>query len=71
VFVRVLAHGHEVATPDATAQAIATTVAEAVGFKRIRHYGLLAPAHKTRRLTQARAALAMPPPNPIAQETAA
>ena len=41
------------------------------GFKRIRHYGLLAPAHKRRCLTQARAALAMPAPNPIAQETAA
>jgi hypothetical protein len=41
------------------------------GFKRIRHYGLLAPAHKTRRLTEARAALAMPAPNPIAQETVA
>ena len=35
------------------------------GFKRIRHYGLLAPAHKTERLAQARAALAMPAPNPI------
>ncbi|MFO0207437.1 MAG: transposase, partial [Betaproteobacteria bacterium] len=41
------------------------------GFKRIRHYGLLAPAHKTRCLSQARAALAMPVPNPIAQETVA
>jgi hypothetical protein len=41
------------------------------GFKRIRHYGLLAPAHKAQRLTQARAALAMPAPNPLACETAA
>jgi hypothetical protein len=41
------------------------------GFKRIRHYGLLAPAHKTRCLAQARAALAMPAPNPLAQETVA
>jgi hypothetical protein len=41
------------------------------GFKRIRHYGLLAPAHKTRGLAQARAALAMPAPNPLAQETVA
>ncbi len=41
------------------------------GFKRIRHYGLLAPAHKTRCLAQARAALAMPAPNPIAQDSAA
>lgn len=41
------------------------------GFKRIRHYGLLAPAHKTRCLAQARAALAMPAPNPIAQDSVA
>jgi hypothetical protein len=41
------------------------------GFKRIRHYGLLAPAHKTRHPAQARAALAMPAPNPIAAQTAA
>ena len=41
------------------------------GFKRIRHYGLLAPAHKTKRLAAARAALSMPPPNPIAREAAA
>ncbi len=41
------------------------------GFKRIRHYGLLAAAHKRRCLTQARSALRMPAPNPIAQETAA
>jgi hypothetical protein len=41
------------------------------GFKRIRHYGLLAAAHKTRRLAQARAALAMPASNPIAAQTAA
>jgi Putative transposase/Transposase zinc-binding domain len=41
------------------------------GFKRIRHYGLLASAHKTERLAQARTALAMPAPNRIAQDTAA
>jgi Putative transposase/Transposase zinc-binding domain len=41
------------------------------GFKRIRHYGLLASAHKTRCLAQARAALAMPAPNPIARDTVA
>ncbi len=41
------------------------------GFKRIRHYGLLAAAHKTQRLAQARAALAMPAPNPIAAQSAA
>jgi hypothetical protein len=41
------------------------------GFKRIRHYGLLAAAHKTQRLAQARAALAMPAPHPIATQSAA
>ena len=40
------------------------------GFKRIRHYGLLAPAGKTARLAQARQALAMPPPNAQACEDA-
>jgi hypothetical protein len=38
------------------------------GFKRIRHYGLLAPAAKARRLALARRLLAMPPPNPRAAE---
>ncbi len=41
------------------------------GFKRIRHYGLLAAAHKAQRLAQARTALAMPAPNPIAAQSAA
>ena len=41
------------------------------GFKRIRHYGLLAPAAKTQRLAAARAALAMPAANPCAREDAA
>ena len=41
------------------------------GFKRIRHYGLLAPAHKARRLAAARAALAAPPPDPVVLETVA
>jgi hypothetical protein len=40
------------------------------GFKRIRHYGLLAPAAKLQRLTLARQALAMPAPNPRAIEDA-
>jgi len=40
------------------------------GFKRIRHYGLLAPATKTERLARARNALAMPAPNPQAREDA-
>lgn len=41
------------------------------GFKRIRHYGLLASGHKSVRLTLARAALSMPPPNPVAREAVA
>ena len=41
------------------------------GFKRIRHYGLLAAAHKAQRLGAARAALQMPAPNPLAREAAA
>ena len=40
------------------------------GFKRIRHYGLLAPCAKTERLAQARRLLAMPAVNPQAQEDA-
>jgi hypothetical protein len=42
----------------------------APGFKRIRHYGLLAPAAKTQRLALARRLLAMPPANPQAREDA-
>jgi hypothetical protein len=38
------------------------------GFKRIRHYGLLAPAKKAERLALARAALAVPPPAPAVVE---
>jgi len=41
------------------------------GFKRIRHYGLLAAGVKSGRLAQARAALAMPAPNPRAREDVA
>jgi hypothetical protein len=40
------------------------------GFKRIRHYGLLAPAAKTERLAAARRLLAMPAANPQAREDA-
>jgi hypothetical protein len=40
------------------------------GFKRIRHYGLLAPAGKSERLARARAVLRMPQPNPQAAEDA-
>ncbi len=40
------------------------------GIKRIRHYGLLASACKTVRLADARKALAMPPINPRAVESA-
>lgn len=41
------------------------------GFKRIRHYGLLAPAAKVARLQLARALLAMAAANPRASEDAA
>lgn len=40
------------------------------GFKRIRHYGLLAPAAKRARLDAARHLLGMPQPNPLAAENA-
>ena len=40
------------------------------GFKRIRHYGLLAPAAKTERLATAHKLLAMPAANPQAREDA-
>lgn len=40
------------------------------GFKRIRHYGLLAPAAKRLRLEAARRLLGMPQPNPMAIEDA-
>jgi Putative transposase len=40
------------------------------GFKRIRHCGLLAPAHKAQRLAAARRLLAMPQANPVAIEQA-
>ncbi len=40
------------------------------GFKRIRHFGLLAPAAKTERLALARELLAMPAANPQAREDA-
>lgn len=42
----------------------------AKGFQRIRHYGLLANRCKAERLAQARAALAVPPPEPVPKETA-
>ena len=38
------------------------------GFRRIRHYGLLTPAAKARRMATARALLAMPAANPAAAE---
>jgi len=40
------------------------------GFKRIRHYGVLSPAHKRERLAQARQALQVPAPSPLALEAA-
>jgi hypothetical protein len=41
-----------------------------LGFKRIRHYGLLAPAAKTARLQMARQLLAMPQANALVREDA-
>jgi hypothetical protein len=41
------------------------------GFQRIRHYGLLANRHKAERLARARAALALPAPEPVAAESVA
>ena len=41
------------------------------GFKRIRHYGLLAPARKSRRLALARSALEAPTPDPAVIESVA
>ena len=41
------------------------------GFKRIRHYGLLGPAHKAAHLAAARAALEAPEPDPVLVESAA
>jgi Putative transposase/Transposase zinc-binding domain len=39
------------------------------GFKRIRHYGLIGPAHKAARLASARAALDAPAPDPVVVES--
>ena len=39
------------------------------GFKRIRHYGLLGPAHKVANLAAARTALAAPVPDPVMVES--
>ncbi len=41
------------------------------GFKRIRHYGVLGPAGKAVKLAQARAALAVPTPDPVVVESVA
>ena len=41
------------------------------GFKRIRHYGLIGPAHKAANLAAARAALEAPAPDPVVIETVA
>jgi len=41
------------------------------GFKRIRHYGLLASRHKAERLATARRALNVSPPNPVVVESVA
>lgn len=42
-----------------------------MGFKRIRHYGILGPAAKATKLAQARAALAVPAPDPVIVESVA
>ncbi len=39
------------------------------GFKRIRHYGLLGPAHKAANLAAARTALEAPTPDPVVVES--
>jgi hypothetical protein len=39
------------------------------GFKRIRHYGLIGPAHKAAKLAQARIALSVPAPDPVVVES--
>ena len=39
------------------------------GFKRIRHYGLIGPAHKAARLAAARVALDAPAPDPVVVES--
>ncbi len=39
------------------------------GFKRLRHYGLIGPAHKAVRLVAARAALHAPVPDPVVVES--
>jgi len=39
------------------------------GFKRIRHYGLLGPAHKAANLAAARAALEAPVPDAVVVES--
>lgn len=39
------------------------------GFKRIRHYGLLGPAHKVANLAAARSALEVPAPDPVVVES--
>jgi hypothetical protein len=41
------------------------------GFKRIRHYGLIGPAHKAARLAAARLALHAPVPDPVVVESVA
>jgi len=41
------------------------------GFKRIRHYGLIGPAHKAANLAAARAALEAPAPDPVVVESVA
>jgi hypothetical protein len=48
-----------------------SSLAPFIPFHPIRHYGLLGPAGKAARLAQARAALAVPAPDPVIVESVA
>ncbi len=72
VRVRDSAHGNRRRTLSMPAQAFIERFLLHVlpkGFKRIRHYGLIGPAHKTTRLAAARAALDAPAPDPVVVES--
>ena len=72
VRVRDSAHGNRKRTLSVPAQTFIERFLLHVlpkGFKRIRHYGLIGPAHKTTRLAAARAALDAPAPDPLVVES--
>ncbi len=72
VRVRDSAHGNRRRTLSMPAQAFIERFLLHVlpkGFKRIRHYGLIGPAHKAARLAAARAALDAPAPDPVVVES--